>query len=45
MGFSDEEIRTVVDAIFSQFDKDGSDTLDRSDITDFLNAAFSQLNR
>ncbi len=44
MGYSDEQLRGAVDAVFSQFDKDGSNTLDSAEVTNLINAALGQMN-
>ena len=43
MGYSDEELRAAVDAVFNQFDKDGSNTLDRGETANLVNAALNQM--
>jgi len=43
MGYSDQELRDAVDAVFGQFDKDGSNTLDRGEVCSLVNAAMSQM--
>jgi Ca2+-binding EF-hand superfamily protein len=43
MGYSDEELRNAVDAVFGQFDKDGSNTLDAGEVANLINAALTQM--
>ena len=43
MGYSDQELRDAVDAVFGQFDKDGSNTLDRGEVANLVNAALNQM--
>lgn len=43
MGYTDQQLRDAVDAVFSQFDKDGSNTLDVSEVTALINAALSSM--
>jgi Ca2+-binding EF-hand superfamily protein len=43
MAYSDEQLRAAVDAVFSQFDKDGSNTLDRGETANLVNAALNQM--
>lgn len=43
MSYSDEQLRDAVDAVFGQFDADGSNTLDRNELRNLLNAAFAQM--
>lgn len=43
MGYSDQQLRDAVDAVFSQFDKDGSGTLDVQEVTALINAALSNM--
>ena len=43
MGYSDQELRAAVDAVFGQFDTDGSNTLDRAEVANLINAALKQM--
>ena len=43
MSYSDQQIRDAVDAVFSKFDKDNSNSLDGSEVTALINAALSQM--
>lgn len=43
MGYSDQELRDAVDAVFGQFDTDKSSTLDRNEVVNLINAALSQM--
>lgn len=43
MGYSDQQLRDAVDAVFGQFDKDGSNSLDPNETAALINAAMQQL--
>lgn len=43
MSYSDEELRGAVDAVFGQFDTDKSNTLDRNEVVNLVNAALAQM--
>lgn len=43
MSYSDQQLRDAVDAVFGQFDADGSGTLDRNEVTNLINAALNQM--
>lgn len=43
MGYNDQQLRDAVDAVFGQFDKDGSNTLDRGEVINLINAALNQM--
>ena len=44
MPYTDQQLKDAVDAVFSQFDKDGSQSLDTTEVTALINAALSQMN-
>jgi hypothetical protein len=43
MPYSDAELRNAVDAVFSQFDKDKSGTLEQTEVFALVNAALSSM--
>ena len=43
MGYSDQELRAAVDAVFDQFDTDHSMALDRNEVVNLINAALNQM--
>lgn len=43
MAYSDDKLRKAVDAVFGQFDKDGSNTLDTAEVRNLINAALNQM--
>ena len=43
MGYSDQQLRDAVDAVFGQFDKDGSNCLDQNEVYNLINAAMSHM--
>jgi Ca2+-binding EF-hand superfamily protein len=43
MGYSDQELRAAVDAVFDQFDSDHSMALDRNEVVNLINAALNQM--
>ena len=45
MSYSDEQLRDAVDAVFGQFDADNSQTLDRTELRNLLNAAFAHIGQ
>ncbi len=44
MSYSDQQIRDAVDAVFGQFDKDNSNSLDSKEVFNLINAAFSKMS-
>lgn len=43
MSYTDQQLRDAVDAVFSQFDTDGSNTLDAKETFNLINAAFKHM--
>ena len=43
MGYSDQQLREAVDAVFGQFDKDNSNSLDPNETAALINAAMQHL--
>lgn len=43
MSYSDQQLREAVDAVFGQFDNDGSNTLDQGEVANLINAALNQM--
>ena len=43
MSYSDDQLREAVDAVFGQFDKDNSNTLDSGEVHNLINAALNQM--
>ena len=43
MSYSNDQLREAVDAVFSQFDADNSQTLDRNELRNLLNAALGHM--
>ena len=43
MGYSDQELRAAVDAVFDQFDSDHSQSLDRNEVVNLINAALANM--
>ena len=43
MGYTDQQLRDAVDAVFGQFDKDGSNCLDQNEVYNLINAAMSHM--
>ena len=41
---SSEELRAAVDAVFAQFDADGSNTLDKNETYNLVKAAFASMD-
>ena len=44
MAISDEQLREAVDAVFSQFDADGSNTLDKNEVFNLICAAMDKMD-
>ena len=44
MGYSDADLRAAVDAVFDQFDADKSNSLDRNEVLNLINAALKHMN-
>lgn len=43
MGYTDQQLRDAVDAVFGQFDKDGSNTLDPQETYNLICAAAQKM--
>jgi Ca2+-binding EF-hand superfamily protein len=43
MVYTDQQLKDAVDAVFEQFDKDGSNTLDSHEVGNLINAALSNM--
>lgn len=43
MPYTEEQLKQAVDAVFSQFDKDNSNTLDRQEVAALVNAALANM--
>ena len=43
MSISDQQLRSYIDQVFAQFDKDGSGSLDVNELAAFFNAVFSRM--
>ena len=43
MGYTDQQLREAVDAVFGQFDKDNSNSLDPQETANLINAAMQHL--
>lgn len=43
MPYTEEQLRAAVDAVFTQFDKDNSGTLEASEVTELINAALNNM--
>ena len=43
MSQSDQQIRGAVDAVFTQFDRDNSNSLDANEVGNFINAALKHM--
>lgn len=43
MSYNDQQLRDAVDAVFSQFDQDGSNTLDQGEVANLINAALNHM--
>lgn len=44
MSYNDDQLRDAVDAVFGQFDQDGSNTLDQGEVANLINAALNHMN-
>ena len=44
MGYSDDQLRQAVDAVFGAFDADNSGTLDRNEVFNLISAAMKNMN-
>ena len=44
MSYSEQQLKDAVDAVFQQFDKDNSGTLDSAEVRSLVNAALKQMN-
>ena len=44
MGYTDQQLRDAVDAVFGQFDKDNSNSLDQNEVYNLITAAMSHMN-
>lgn len=45
MSYSDQELKSAVDSVFSAYDKDNSGTLDQSEVTKLINDALSHMSQ
>ena len=43
MSISDQQLRSYIDQVFAQFDRDGSQTLDANELAAFFNAVFQRM--
>ncbi len=43
MGYTQQQLKEAVDAVFGQFDKDNSNSLDKSEVLALINAALTQM--
>jgi Ca2+-binding EF-hand superfamily protein len=43
MPYTDQQLRDAVDAVFVQFDKDNSNSLDQSEVAQLINAALTHM--
>lgn len=43
MSYSDDQLRQAVDAVFSKYDKDGSNTLEIAEVGALINDALAQM--
>ena len=43
MGYTDQQLRDAVDAVFGQFDKDNSNSLDANEVTQLIGQALKHL--
>lgn len=43
MAYSDQQLRDAVDAVFGQFDKDNSGSLDQNEVYNLICAAMTQM--
>jgi len=44
MGYTDQQLKDAVDAVFGKFDTDNSGTLEAAEVASLINAALSQMN-
>jgi Ca2+-binding EF-hand superfamily protein len=44
MPYSEQDLKAAVDAVFQQFDTDGSQTLDKQEVSNLINAALKHMN-
>lgn len=44
MPYTDQQLRDAVDAVFSQFDKDNSNSLDANEVYNLISAALKHMN-
>ena len=44
MSYSEQQLKDAVDAVFQQFDKDNSGTLDSNEVSNLINAALKHMN-
>ena len=44
MGYTDQQLRDAVDAVFGQFDKDNSNSLDGGEVYNLICAALSKMD-
>lgn len=44
MVYTDEQLKSAVDAVFGQFDTDNSNTLDKNEVCNLINAALTQMD-
>lgn len=43
MPYSEQDLKAAVDAVFQQFDTDGSQTLDKQEVSNLINAALKHM--
>lgn len=43
MSYSEQQVKGAVDAVFSQFDRDNSNSLDANEVGNLINAALKQM--
>ena len=44
MSYTDQQLRDAVDAVFSKFDKDNSNSLDANEVANLINEALKHMN-
>ena len=44
MSYSDQQIRGAVDSVFTQFDRDNSNSLDANEVGNLINAALKHMS-
>ena len=44
MSYTEQQLKDAVDAVFQQFDKDNSGTLDSNEVSNLINAALKHMN-